>query len=55
MQPRERTREHGESRAGDPGRSLEVEQAGLLAERGDRVALTEAGFLVSDALFVELL
>jgi oxygen-independent coproporphyrinogen III oxidase len=30
-------------------------QAGLLAERGDRVALTEAGFLVSDALFVELL
>src|SRR5262249_35869169 len=28
--------------------------AGLLAERGDTVALTEAGFLVSDALFVEL-
>jgi oxygen-independent coproporphyrinogen III oxidase len=30
-------------------------EAGLLAERGDRLALTEAGFLVSDALFVELL
>ncbi len=29
--------------------------AGLLAERADRVALTESGFLVSDALFVELL
>ena len=29
-------------------------QAGLLAERDERVALTEAGFLVSDALFVEL-
>jgi putative oxygen-independent coproporphyrinogen III oxidase len=28
--------------------------AGVLAELGDRVALTEAGFLVSDALFVEL-
>jgi oxygen-independent coproporphyrinogen III oxidase len=30
-------------------------QAGVLVERGERVALTEAGFLVSDALFVELL
>jgi oxygen-independent coproporphyrinogen-3 oxidase len=29
--------------------------AGLLVERDDRLALTEAGFLVSDALFVELL
>jgi oxygen-independent coproporphyrinogen-3 oxidase len=29
--------------------------AGLLVERDDRVALTESGFLVSDALFVELL
>jgi oxygen-independent coproporphyrinogen-3 oxidase len=29
-------------------------QAGLLAERNERVALTEAGFLVSDALFVDL-
>jgi putative oxygen-independent coproporphyrinogen III oxidase len=29
--------------------------AGLLAERDERVALTESGFLVSDALFVELL
>lgn len=29
-------------------------QARLLAERDERVALTEAGFLVSDALFVEL-
>jgi oxygen-independent coproporphyrinogen III oxidase len=31
------------------------QQAGLLADRGSHVALTEAGFLVSDALFVELL
>jgi oxygen-independent coproporphyrinogen-3 oxidase len=30
-------------------------QAGLLERIGDRVRLTEAGFLVSDALFVELL
>jgi len=30
-------------------------EAGLLADRGPNVALTEAGFLVSDALFVELL
>jgi oxygen-independent coproporphyrinogen-3 oxidase len=38
------------------GRRLDTwRQTGLLAERGDRVALTEAGFLVSDALFVELL
>jgi oxygen-independent coproporphyrinogen-3 oxidase len=29
-------------------------EAGALAERDDRIALTEAGFLVSDALFVEL-
>jgi len=38
------------------GRTLETwRQAGLLTERGDRIALTESGFLVSDALFVELL
>jgi oxygen-independent coproporphyrinogen III oxidase len=30
-------------------------EAGLLVDRGANVALTEAGFLVSDALFVELL
>ena len=30
-------------------------EAGLLADRGSNIALTEAGFLVSDALFVELL
>jgi oxygen-independent coproporphyrinogen III oxidase len=30
-------------------------EAGILADRGSNVALTEAGFLVSDALFVELL
>ncbi|HET7343345.1 MAG TPA: coproporphyrinogen-III oxidase family protein [Methylomirabilota bacterium] len=30
-------------------------QAGVLAEDGDRVALTESGFLVSDSVFVELL
>jgi len=29
-------------------------ETGLLAERDERVALTEAGFLVSDALFVDL-
>jgi coproporphyrinogen III oxidase-like Fe-S oxidoreductase len=29
-------------------------EAGLLAEHDDHLALTEAGFLVSDALFVEL-
>ena len=29
-------------------------EAGTLAERGDHVVLTEAGFLVSDGLFVEL-
>jgi len=29
-------------------------EADILAERGDRVVLTEAGFLVSDGLFVEL-
>ena len=30
-------------------------EAGLLAERADRVALTESGFLVSDTLFADLL
>ncbi len=30
-------------------------EAGVLTDRGDNVALTEAGFLVSDALFVDLL
>jgi len=30
-------------------------ERGLLAERGGRVRLTEAGFLLSDALFIELL
>jgi coproporphyrinogen III oxidase-like Fe-S oxidoreductase len=30
-------------------------EAGWLADRGGNVALTEAGFLVSDALFVDLL
>jgi oxygen-independent coproporphyrinogen-3 oxidase len=29
--------------------------AGLLTDRGDNVALTESGFLVSDTLFIELL
>lgn len=29
-------------------------EAGILADRGERVALTEAGFLVSDGLFVDL-
>jgi oxygen-independent coproporphyrinogen-3 oxidase len=29
-------------------------EAGVLLDRGDRVALSEAGFLVSDSLFVEL-
>jgi oxygen-independent coproporphyrinogen-3 oxidase len=29
-------------------------EAGVLLERGERVALSEAGFLVSDAVFVEL-
>ena len=29
-------------------------EAGVLLERGDHVALSEAGFLVSDAIFVEL-
>jgi oxygen-independent coproporphyrinogen-3 oxidase len=43
---------------GDPslGRRLGAwRDAGLLEERADRVRLTEAGFLQSDALFVELL
>ncbi len=30
-------------------------EAGLLADRGDAIALTESGFLVSDTLFIELL
>jgi putative oxygen-independent coproporphyrinogen III oxidase len=30
-------------------------EAGVLGERGDRLALTESGFLVSDSVFVELL
>ena len=30
-------------------------EAGLLVDRGGNVALTEGGFLVSDALFVDLL
>jgi oxygen-independent coproporphyrinogen-3 oxidase len=30
-------------------------EAGLLVDRGERIALTEAGFLVSDTLFAELL
>jgi putative oxygen-independent coproporphyrinogen III oxidase len=30
-------------------------EAGVLAERDDRIALTESGFLVSDSVFVELL
>ena len=30
-------------------------EVGVLTDRGDHVALTEAGFLVSDALFVDLL
>jgi len=45
--------------AGDPGRLPEVLAAwgerGLLEERAGRIALTEAGFLVSDALFIDLL
>ena len=30
-------------------------ESGVLVDRGDRIALSEAGFLVSDALFVDLL
>jgi oxygen-independent coproporphyrinogen-3 oxidase len=44
--------------AGDPALARKVAtwlEAGVLLERGDRIALTESGFLVSDALFVELL
>ena len=41
--------------AGVRRRILEWRTAGLLLDRDDRVALTESGFLVSDALFVELL
>jgi oxygen-independent coproporphyrinogen-3 oxidase len=44
--------------AGDAGLARRLAawgEAGVLAERDDRVALTEAGFLVSDTLFVELL
>ena len=46
-----------EASAGDAalGRRLATwRERGLLADRDGRVALTEAGFLVSDALFVEL-
>ncbi|HEU4367299.1 MAG TPA: radical SAM family heme chaperone HemW [Methylomirabilota bacterium] len=44
--------------AGDAALARKVEtwrEAGVLAERDGRVALTEAGFLVSDAMFVDLL
>jgi oxygen-independent coproporphyrinogen-3 oxidase len=48
-----------ERRAGTDGRLRALLEAwrdrGLLALDGDRARLTEAGFLVSDALFVELL
>ena len=37
------------------GRLQTWRERGLLVSRGDRVALTEAGFLLSDALFVDLL
>jgi oxygen-independent coproporphyrinogen-3 oxidase len=37
------------------GKAAGWRQAGVLAERADRVALTEAGFLVSDAVFADLL
>jgi oxygen-independent coproporphyrinogen III oxidase len=43
--------------AGDGGLARRVaawREAGILADRGENVALTEAGFLVSDGLFVEL-
>jgi oxygen-independent coproporphyrinogen-3 oxidase len=43
---------------GEPGLARTLARwrdAGLLAERAERVALTEAGFLVSDALLAELL
>jgi len=43
--------------AGDPALARRVaawQEAGILAERGESVVLTEAGFLVSDGLFVEL-
>jgi oxygen-independent coproporphyrinogen-3 oxidase len=43
---------------GDAGLGRRVagwQEAGLLRHEGDRVRLTEPGFLVSDALFVELL
>jgi oxygen-independent coproporphyrinogen-3 oxidase len=38
-----------------PGLLGEWKQRGLLTEGADRVSLTEAGFLLSDSLFVELL
>ena len=44
--------------ASDPSLARRVagwREAGILADRADRVALTEAGFLVSDSVFVELL
>jgi oxygen-independent coproporphyrinogen-3 oxidase len=47
-----------ERAAGDAalrGRLATWRERGLLVERGDRLALSEEGFLLSDALFVELL
>ena len=47
-----------ERAAGDAGLTRRLatwREAGVLTERGDRVALTESGFLVSDSVFVELL
>jgi coproporphyrinogen III oxidase-like Fe-S oxidoreductase len=44
--------------AGDRGLETRVaawREAGLLEATGDRIRLTEPGFLVSDGLFVELL
>lgn len=44
--------------AGEPSLGAHLERwraEGLLADAGDRVRLTEAGFLVSDALFIHLL
>ncbi|HEU5197776.1 MAG TPA: radical SAM family heme chaperone HemW [Methylomirabilota bacterium] len=44
--------------AGDPALARRLaawREAGVVADRSERIMLTEAGFLVSDALFVELL
>ena len=44
--------------AGDPAlrqRTHTWREAGLLTDRGDNIALTESGYLVSDTLFIELL